>query len=101
LRVDTTVRCALWGVAEKFPAYCEALIAELVKAGLTVDALKLPAGEFSEGLDMVIGGWIADYPDADSMVRVALHTRDGLWGPFCGHASIDDLCERAGSERDP
>jgi ABC-type oligopeptide transport system substrate-binding subunit len=84
-----------------FPAYCDAVLEDLGKVGFAIEAVRLTAGEFVDGLDFVIGTWIADYPDADSMVRLLLHSRDGVMGHFCGHPQIDELSERAGSERDP
>lgn len=84
-----------------FPEYCAALVEELGRAGLVVEVLHLNAGEWAEDLDLAVGGWVADYPDADSMVRVALHTHDGVFGPFAGHPEIDALAEQAGAEREP
>jgi ABC-type transport system substrate-binding protein len=100
-RVERRVKAGLWGIARLFPAYCKALLEDLGKVGFAVESVRLGPGEFVDGLDFVLGSWIADYPDADAMVRLLLHSHDGLIGHLCGHPQIDELAERAGSERDP
>jgi ABC-type transport system substrate-binding protein len=100
-RFDTPVKLGLWSGVRMFPEYCAALVEQLGRAGLALEVVHLNAGEWVEGVDMVVGGWVADYPDADSMVRVALHTTAGAFGPFVGNVEIDALAEQAGSEREP
>lgn len=99
-RVERPIRGGLWSVAHMFPAFCDAVLTDLGSIGFTVEPVRLPPGEFTLDVDFVMGSWIADYPDADSMMRIALHTRDGLLGPFCGHPQIDELLERASTEPD-
>jgi ABC-type transport system substrate-binding protein len=100
-RFDAPVRIALWPAVRKFPNYCDALVTQLARAGLTLEVLRLEAGELPERVDLVVSGWIANYADADSMVRAALHSQDGAWGSFCGHPDVDELCEQAVSTKEP
>jgi peptide/nickel transport system substrate-binding protein len=51
--------------------------------------------------DMMIGRWIADYPDADTFAQGVLHSREGVNGRYCGMSAIDALTERARGEIDP
>jgi ABC-type oligopeptide transport system substrate-binding subunit len=41
-------------------------------------------------VDLVLGRWVADYPDADSFASI-LATKEGLLGPVCGLAEMDRL----------
>ncbi len=50
--------------------------------------------------DLLIGRWVADYPDADSFASGVLHSRDGFLGRICGSPEIDELVERARTETD-
>jgi ABC-type oligopeptide transport system substrate-binding subunit len=100
-RFDSPVKLALWSGVRMFPEYCAALVEQLGRAGLTLEVKEIDTGELSDDIDIIVGGWVADYPDADSMVRVALHSRDGAFGPFVGHPEIDALAEQAGAEREP
>ena len=51
-------------------------------------------------MDVVVGRWNADYPDADTFVSV-LHSGEGNFGKFCKTPEIDRLAERARVESDP
>jgi len=50
--------------------------------------------------DLALGRWDADYPDADSFLRGALHSQDGWFGPLSGTPEIDRLAELGRSEID-
>jgi peptide/nickel transport system substrate-binding protein len=50
---------------------------------------------------MMIGRWIADYPDADTFAQGVLHSREGVNGRYCGMPEIDALTERGRGEIDP
>ncbi len=50
-------------------------------------------------LDLVAYRWLADYPDADTFVKL-LHSRDGLFGAMVGLPRIDMLIEKARIETD-
>jgi len=54
-----------------------------------------------DGTDLALGGWTADYPDADSFVHSLLHSKHGMLGRLCGNDVIDKLAERGRAEPDP
>jgi peptide/nickel transport system substrate-binding protein len=51
-------------------------------------------------VDVVVGRWNADYPDADTFAYI-LHSREGLLGRLCGTAEVDSLIERGRAEISP
>jgi peptide/nickel transport system substrate-binding protein/oligopeptide transport system substrate-binding protein len=51
-------------------------------------------------VDLVIGRWAADYPDADTFANI-LATKEGLLGKLCGSAELDRLIARGRSETSP
>jgi ABC-type transport system substrate-binding protein/serine/threonine protein kinase len=52
-------------------------------------------------MDLVIGRWASDYPDADTFVYGVMQTQEGFLGPFSGTPEIDELAERGRAEIDP
>jgi ABC-type oligopeptide transport system substrate-binding subunit len=50
--------------------------------------------------DLLLGRWVADYPDPDTFAGI-LHSRSGGLGHYCGTKELDDLIEQAAAERDP
>jgi len=55
----------------------------------------------SEGsVDVVLGRWVGDYPDADTFAST-LHSKEGLLGPICGLTEVDRLIARGRSETSP
>ena len=50
--------------------------------------------------DIIIGRWIADYPDADTFAYI-LKSSDGFFGKYCGMAEIDRLIASGRTESDP
>ncbi|MCM3901111.1 MAG: DUF2791 family P-loop domain-containing protein, partial [Pyrinomonadaceae bacterium] len=51
-------------------------------------------------VDVVLGRWGADYPDADTFANI-LSTKNGLLGKLCGSAELDRLIARGRSETSP
>jgi ABC-type oligopeptide transport system substrate-binding subunit len=51
-------------------------------------------------VDLAVGRWGADYPDAHTFVQI-LHTREGSLGRFCGSPEIDRLIEKGSAEASP
>ncbi|HSB09208.1 MAG TPA: ABC transporter substrate-binding protein [Blastocatellia bacterium] len=51
-------------------------------------------------VDVVVGRWGADYPDAHTFVNL-LHSREGLLGRLCGSPEIDSLIEKGRAEASP
>jgi peptide/nickel transport system substrate-binding protein len=55
----------------------------------------------SEGsVDVVLGRWVADFPDADSFATI-LATKEGLLGSVTGLSEVDRLIARGRSEASP
>jgi ABC-type oligopeptide transport system substrate-binding subunit len=51
-------------------------------------------------VDVTVGRWAADYPDADSFVYI-LHSQEGSIGKFVDSPEIDHLIERGRAETSP
>jgi ABC-type oligopeptide transport system substrate-binding subunit len=51
-------------------------------------------------VDVVLGRWAADYPDADTFANI-LATKEGLLGQVCGSTEVDRLIGRGRSETSP
>ncbi|HKN83408.1 MAG TPA: ABC transporter substrate-binding protein [Pyrinomonadaceae bacterium] len=52
----------------------------------------------SEGVvDLVLGRWVADFPDADTFASI-LASKEGLLGPVCGLSEVDQLVARGRTE---
>ena len=51
-------------------------------------------------VDVVLGRWGADYPDADTFANI-LATKNGLLGKLCGSAEVDRLIARGRLETSP
>jgi peptide/nickel transport system substrate-binding protein/oligopeptide transport system substrate-binding protein len=51
-------------------------------------------------IDLAVGRWSADYPDADTFVHI-LHTKEGHLGRLCGSAETDRLIEKGRAEPVP
>ena len=52
-------------------------------------------------VDLGVGRWVADYPDADTFANGVLHSQEGFWGRMVGSQEIDELVERGRSEVNP
>lgn len=82
------------------------LLKELIKSfherGLKITIADAKA-EYRKALshgsvDLFIGRWIADYPDADSFMHGLLHSERGAIGKLCGNAQLDRLIEDGRTE---
>jgi ABC-type oligopeptide transport system substrate-binding subunit len=51
-------------------------------------------------VDLVIGRWAADYPDADSFTAI-LTSKEGLLGQLIGTPELDQLVQRGRTETSP
>jgi ABC-type transport system substrate-binding protein len=51
-------------------------------------------------VDVALGRWAADYPDADTFANI-LATKEGLLGRLCGSPEVDRLIARGRSETSP
>jgi peptide/nickel transport system substrate-binding protein len=92
--------------AGEYAAFARALLDGLRERGFHVRPVTASLPEFldaarSASVDLVLGRWLADFPDADTFAYGLLHTRRGSWGRLCGTAEIDALAERGRAETDP
>jgi peptide/nickel transport system substrate-binding protein/oligopeptide transport system substrate-binding protein len=58
----------------------------------------LHAWETSEGIDLLVGRWNADYDDPDNVTHTLFHSRTGLLRSYFTSAEADRLLEEARSE---
>ncbi len=68
--------------------------------GIQVEAQNVEWGEFLERrkhnpTHLLLSGWLADYPDPDSMLRVLFHSSEGINPPRWHHERFDALVEEA------
>ena len=85
-----------------YAAIYKELSKNLAEAGFKIRNVTQSMEEFLETsshgtVDVVVGRWAADYPDADSFGYV-LHSQAGYLGRLCGTPEIDRLVERARTE---
>jgi len=71
---------------------------------VTIRPVNRTMGEMQEAMaqgsvDVVIGRWAADYPDADTFANIL--AKEGLLGRFCGSPEVDRLIARGRSETSP
>jgi peptide/nickel transport system substrate-binding protein len=74
--------------------------------GLALNPINRTMPEYIEmrkkrDIDVVIGRWASDYPDADTFVHGVMQSQEGFVGLFCGTPEIDQLVERGRAELDP
>jgi len=72
---------------------------------ITIRTVNSTMEELAEALnqgsvDLVLGRWGADYPDADTFANI-LATKEGILGKLCGSAEVDRLIARGRSETSP
>ena len=90
----------------EFSAFTKELTQAFKEMGYSIRVVNKTMAEFVEAqhkapTDLMIGRWIADYPDADTFTQGVLHSREGVNGRYCGMPEIDVLTERARGEIDP
>jgi ABC-type oligopeptide transport system substrate-binding subunit/DNA-binding SARP family transcriptional activator len=74
--------------------------------GLSLEAQSLEWGAFLERQDhdpphLALGGWSANYPDPDDLLRVTFHSTEGINPPRWHNARFDRLVEEAARVADP
>jgi ABC-type oligopeptide transport system substrate-binding subunit len=67
---------------------------QVVKTETTAESLELMK---KGSIDLALGRWIADYPDADTFAYI-LHSPDGSLGKMCGTPELDRLIARGRTE---
>ena len=59
------------------------------------------AFEKKPDVDLFVGRWNADYPDADTFVHGVLHSESGFLGRYVGRPDVDQLADQGRTEIDP
>ncbi len=90
----------------EFGAFTKELLRAFREMGFAVRIVNKTIREFLDAqrdapTDLLIGRWVADYPDADTFAYGVLHSREGVYGRYCGNAETDLLGERGRVEIDP
>ncbi|HQQ77762.1 MAG TPA: ABC transporter substrate-binding protein [Thermoanaerobaculia bacterium] len=90
----------------EFGGFTKELTQAFKEMGYSIRVVNKTMAEFLDAqhnapTDVMIGRWIADYPDADTFAQGVLHSREGVNGRYCGMPAIDALTERARGEIDP
>ena len=90
----------------EFSAFTKELMQAFREMGYSIRVVNKTMAEFVEAQhkapsDLMIGRWIADYPDADTFTQGVLHSREGTNGRYGGIPAIDALAERGRGEIDP
>lgn len=89
----------------EYAAFAREISRSLRERQITIRAVNKTMDEWREAVshgsvDVVIGRWAADYPDADTFANI-LATKEGLLGQLCGSAEVDRLIARGRSETSP
>ena len=90
----------------EFGAFTKELMQAFREMGYGIRVLNKTMAEFMDAqrnapTEIAIGRWIGDYPDADTFAQGVLHSREGVYGRYCGTRAIDALAERGRGEIDP
>jgi peptide/nickel transport system substrate-binding protein len=90
----------------EFAAFARALSEAYREIGIQVKPANRTMEEYLEyekrpDVDLVVGRWQADYPDADTFVHGVLHSETGFMGRYVGTPEIDALAEQGRAETDP
>ena len=90
----------------EYSAFFDEVSQAFREIGYTIRPITRTIAEYIEArrkdrVDLIIGRWGADYPDADTFVHGVLHSREGFLGTMCGSPAMDELIERGRTETDP
>ncbi len=89
----------------EYAAFAREISRSLREYRITIRPVNRTMDELSEAMkqgsvDLGLGRWVADYPDADSFANI-LATKGGILGPLCGSPEVDRLIARGRSETSP
>ncbi|MGH9969627.1 MAG: ABC transporter substrate-binding protein [Pyrinomonadaceae bacterium] len=89
----------------EYAAFAREISRSLREHQITIRPVNKTMDEWLEAVnqgsvDVVLGRWVADYPDADTFANT-LATKEGLFGQLCGSAEVDRLIARGRSEASP
>jgi ABC-type oligopeptide transport system substrate-binding subunit len=90
---------------EHLPFY-DGLVAMLKTAGIRIKPMTRTMDEFiaasqAASVDVEIGRWYADYPDADDFAHCLHKSREGALGQMCGTEEVDALIAEGRTQTDP
>ncbi len=103
LELQAAVHATFFG---QYAAVAKELSSALGERGVKLKVVNKNLAEFLEqqaggNVNVAIGRWIADYPDADTFAWGVMHTKGGAAGKLCGTPALDRLIERGRVEIDP
>ena len=103
LELQAAVHATFFG---QYAAVAKELSSALGERGVKLKVVNKNFAEFLEqqaggNINVAIGRWIADYPDADTFAWGVMHTKGGAAGKLCGTPALDRLIERGRVEIDP
>ncbi len=89
----------------EYAAFTREIARSIREHNITVKIVNKTMEEWIEAVtegsvDVVLGRWVGDYPDADTFASI-LATKEGLLGPVCGISEVDRLISRGRSETSP
>lgn len=90
----------------RYSALAHDILHAFEETGVRIRIVNPKESEYPEilataSVDLIITGWTADYPDADTFVHGAIHSQLGADGRFCGTPQIDQLSEQGRIETEP
>ena len=90
----------------KFASLWSAVKEAFGEIGVTVKSVNSDLSGFVDAIsnadvDLIVGRWVGDYPDADSFMHGLLHTSEGFLGALCGSSEIDARIGAGRPESDP
>ena len=90
----------------EFAAFARPLTDAYREIGIQVRPANRTMAEYLEfekrpEVDMVVGRWQGDYPDADTFVHGVLHSETGFMGRYVGSPDLDALADQGRAETDP
>jgi ABC-type transport system substrate-binding protein/serine/threonine protein kinase len=103
VEVEALVHPSFYG---EYAALYDALSQIFREMGFALKPINRTMPEYTEmrrkrNIDVVIGRWASDYPDADTFVHGVMQSQEGFVGLFSGTPEIDQLVERGRAELDP
>jgi ABC-type transport system substrate-binding protein len=89
----------------EYASFAEEVTKAFHRVGVQIKPVTESIADYMEAqqkgsVDVIVGRWIADYPDADTFAGV-LNTKDGFIGRMCGSPELDRLVEAGRTESDP
>jgi ABC-type transport system substrate-binding protein/serine/threonine protein kinase len=89
----------------EYAAFYADLVASFREIGFQIRPTNKTMAKYLELIegraDLMIGRWIADYPDADTFTYGLLGSREGFIGRMCGVPEVDRLAGKGRTEIDP